>query len=77
MLRLTEVLLFLSPLGLAALWWFAGRRLAVLAYPTLAVAIVLAVGLVVYGVRRSMPRGATYVPARLEGGRIVDGHAAQ
>ena len=75
MLRLTEMLLFLAPFGLFALWWFAGRRLGIVAWPALVVAIVLGGMLVAFGLRRAMPPAARYVPAHLEGGRIVDGHA--
>lgn len=75
MLRLTEILLFLSPFVLVAVWLLVGRRLAVMAYPALAVAVVLAGLLIVFGLRRSMRADATYVPAHVEDGRIVDGHA--
>lgn len=75
MLRLTEVLLFASPFGLLAIWWFAGRRLAGFAWPVLAAAIVLGVILMVLGIHESMPRDAAYVPARVIDGRIIDGHA--
>lgn len=75
MLRLTEALLFLSPFALVGLWLVAGRRLAVLAWPTLCLAIVLGAILVFYGLHHSMPASATYVPASLEAGHIVDGHA--
>jgi hypothetical protein len=74
-LRLTEVLLFLAPFALAGIWLVAGRRLAALAWPALALAVVLAAMLITFGLRRSMPPGATYVPARLEAGHIVPGHA--
>ena len=75
MLRLTEVALFLSPFALFAVWWFGGRRLGVLAWPAIGLAVGVAVLLISFGLRRSMPRDAIYVPARVEGSRIVDGHA--
>lgn len=75
MLRLTELLLFFSPFVLLAIWWLAGRQLARIAWPALALAVVVAGLLIAYGLRDSMPAAGRYVPARVEGGRIVDGYA--
>ena len=75
---LVEFLLFLAPFAAYALW----RRLNPGAEPSPAVVwlglagIGLAMaGAVWYGLSVSMEPGTVYVPARMEDGRIVPGHA--
>jgi len=78
MLRLSELALFVSPFLLFGVW----RLAAAYGFPS-GTAVVLAAGalLVMLGVlmwvgeERALPPGAAYVPARLEHGRIVPGHA--
>ena len=80
MLRLVEILLFLSPFAAFALW----RVLAPVGGPSprvLAIAagvLVLLLGaLLWYRAEDALPPGSTYVPPTFEDGRIVPGHAAQ
>ena len=78
MLRLSELALFVSPFLLFGVW----RLAAVYGFPS-GTAVVLAAGallvmvaaLMWFGEERALPPGAAYVPARLEHGRIVPGHA--
>ena len=77
---LIELLLFLAPFAAFALW----RRLNPRAEPSprlvwLALAGVgLAMaGAVWYGLSVSMGPGTVYVPARMEDGRIIPGHAEE
>ena len=74
---LIEILLFLAPFAAYALW----RRLNPRDEPSDVVLVLAAIGVVLmvaggllYGLSRSMERGATYVPPRLEDGRIVPAH---
>jgi len=76
-MRWAEVALFLVPFALYAAW----RVSAVVARPSLvwgalAVAIALGAWTVWFGLSRGVPPNEAYVPARIEGGRIVPGHAA-
>ena len=76
-MRWAEVALFLVPFALYAAW----RVSAVVARPSLvwgalAIALGLAGWTVWFGRSRGVPPDAAYVPARIEGGRIVPGHAA-
>lgn len=75
---LIEALLFLLPFAAYGLW----RRLNPSAQPSTILLVLGAAGVVLmlagavwYGTSRSMPRGAVYVPAQLEGERIEPGHA--
>jgi hypothetical protein len=75
MLRAVDLGLFLVPTALFIAWLVLGR----VATQRFVVAAVLAVAVlgalaVIYGQERSIPAGDTYVPARLEDGRIVPGH---
>jgi membrane-associated phospholipid phosphatase len=78
MLRLSELALFVSPFLLFGVW----RLAAAYGFPS-GTAVVLAAGallvmlgmLMWVGEERALPPGAAYVPARLEHGRIVPGHA--
>ena len=74
-MRWAEVALFLVPFALFAIW----RIAAVVARPALvwgavAVVLALAAGTVLLGLSRKVDPNAAYVPARIEGGKIVPGH---
>ena len=78
MLRAAEIGLFLLPLGLYVLW----RVLAPHVRPALvwgAMAAVLALGgtAIGYGLNQRLDRDERYVPAHLQGGRIIEGHGAE
>ncbi|MGH7155367.1 MAG: DUF6111 family protein [Acetobacteraceae bacterium] len=80
MLRFGELALFLSPFILFAVWRLAIAR----GYPSLsavtaaACALLVMLGILVwYSREASLPPGETYVPARLENGRVVPGHGAR
>ncbi|HSU05575.1 MAG TPA: DUF6111 family protein [Acetobacteraceae bacterium] len=79
MLRLSELALFLSPFLLFAAWRFALAR-GLRSGPVVATAagaLVLMIGVLMwFAADRALPRNGAYVPARLEDGRIVPGHAA-
>lgn len=77
--RLIEIILFLLPFAAFALW----RATAGAGGPsvtTLAAAaaglMLLAAALIWFGYEDSLDRGQVYVPAQLENGRILPGHAA-
>ena len=80
MIRLAEVLVFLAPLGA----YFLYRRTVARgeAAPSRQMLAGIAAGLLVFGaalswfgVHERLPPDARYVPARIEDGRIVPGHA--
>lgn len=78
MLRLAELVLFLSPFAAFVLW----RLLAAEGGPSLRVVllsaccIVALAGVLFWLSRRDvLPPGAPYVPAHLQDGRIIPGHA--
>ena len=75
MLRAVDIGLFLVPTVLF-LAWLALGRVATRRFVAAAVVAVATLGAaaVIYGQVRSIPGGDTYVPARLENGRIVPGH---
>lgn len=77
-MRLTELLLFLTPFAAFIVWRLTvgvgGPPRAVLI--GLACAIVLMAALLVWlSVHQALPPNAPYVPAQLQNGRIVPGHA--
>ncbi len=78
MLRLAELVLFLSPFLLFGVWRFAAARGipsgATVAAAAGALVIVLGV-LLWFSQEGAMPGDATYVPAHLQDGHIVPGHA--
>ncbi|MBV9735643.1 MAG: hypothetical protein JO209_07010 [Acidisphaera sp.] len=77
MIRLAELVLFLSPFAAYAVWWWLGRVApspAVLAVTFMFLAA-FGAALAWFGVDRRLAPGA-YVPARLVDGRIIPGHAA-
>lgn len=75
---LIQFLLFLLPFAAYGLWRRANPdtepRTIVLVLGSIGVVLMLA-GAFWFGVSRSIDRDAAYVPARMEGGRIVPGHA--
>jgi ABC-type uncharacterized transport system permease subunit len=73
-MRWAELSLFLVPFALFAAW----RLSVLLARPAvvwvaLGLAVTLAAGTAAFGVWRRVPAGERYVPARIEGGKIVPG----
>lgn len=77
MLALAEIGLFLMPTALYVAWLYAGNhtpRWAV--WVTLAGTAVIAAWIIRFGITNAIPPDATYVPAHIEDGHIVPGHAA-
>ena len=77
MLLLAEIALFLMPTALYVAWLCAGNhtpRWAV--WVTLGATAALATGIIRFGITNAIAPDATYVPAHIEDGRIVPGHAA-
>jgi hypothetical protein len=78
MLRLVELALFLVPFVIFAAWRLVGQdgpslRLLV---ATACVLAALAAVLIWLSQDEALPPGTAYVPARLQDGKIVAGHAA-
>jgi hypothetical protein len=80
MLRLTEIAMFVSPFLLFGVWRLAVAR----GIPSTATVVAAAgVLVVIFGVllwfsqEGALRKDASYVPAQLEDGRIVPGHAAR
>ena len=80
MIRLAELMVFLAPLGAYLLYRRTIARGEVA--PSRQVLAGIAAGLLVFGavlswfgVHERLPPDARYVPARIENGRIVPGHA--
>jgi hypothetical protein len=78
MAYLFELILFLTPFLAYGLW----RRLNPNTEPSTILLVLSGCGIVLmvaggfwYGLSRSMPRDAAYVPAHLEGERIEPGHS--
>ncbi len=79
LLRLTELLLFLTPFAAFVAWRLtagSGAPPRALLIGTACVLAVLAGTLVWLSRERALPPGTAYVPAQLQNGRIVPGHAA-
>jgi hypothetical protein len=75
MLRLAEFGLFLLPFVLYVAWVFASKRARPVVFWGAAVAVAtLAACVVWFGLARSLDRTERYVPAHVEGGRIIPGH---
>lgn len=78
-MRLTELLLFLTPFALFLVWRLTantgGPPRALLMGAAGALAI-LAVALAWFSQHNALPPNASYVPAEVQNGRIVPGHAA-
>jgi hypothetical protein len=77
MAYLVEILLFLLPFAAYGLW----RRMNPRTEPSLILLVLAAAGVVLmvgggiwYGLSRSLPPGANYVPATLDGDHIAPGH---
>ena len=79
MLRLVEILLFLLPFAVFAAWRVlapaGGPSPRVLAVAVCAVLALITV-LIWFSRYDTIPGGNSYVPAQLQGGRIVPGHGA-
>ncbi len=78
-MRLIEIVLFLSPFAAFLLLrlFMPARGLPRWALPLFAAAVAIMLGLLIY--LRSFDAddaGRAYVPARMEDGRVVPGHAA-
>lgn len=79
MLRFAELALYLSPLLLFALWRvtaYAGWPSSRVVAASFACLLLVLVALLWFSREGALPPGATYVPARLQDGRIVPGHGA-
>ncbi|HJS85478.1 MAG TPA: hypothetical protein VJ779_08455 [Acetobacteraceae bacterium] len=81
MLRLTEAALFVLPFVAFLAWRLSGRggrlSLRLVAIAALWV-VLLALGLAWFGLRRTLPPGTAYVPARIGAdGRIVEPESTQ
>jgi hypothetical protein len=75
MLRLVEIGMFAAPFALYGVWIMAGRRLDSRMFWIAFIGLFLiGAGTVWFGLERSLPRDAVYVPAHMEDGRIVPGH---
>jgi hypothetical protein len=75
MLRSYEIALIAAPLIGALLWWRLSHVRLAVAIATVVVVAVLGALVISYGLERHLGPGQ-YVPARLEDGRIVEGHGA-
>ncbi len=80
MIRAAELALFLAPLGAYILWRITVARGQ--AGPSSQVLAAIFVGLLVFGgglawfgVHDRLPAGRRYIPASMQDGRIVPGHA--
>ena len=79
MLRFIELVLFLSPFLLFALWRataYAGLPSPRLVAASVALLILLLSALLWFQREGALPPGSAYVPAHLDNGRIVPGHGA-
>jgi hypothetical protein len=77
--RLTEFVLFLTPFALFLVWRLTagiGGPPRVVIIAAAAALATLAALLVWYSQDDALPPSATYVPAQVQDGRIVPGHAA-
>lgn len=79
MLRFAELLLFLSPFLLFALWRvaaFAGWPSTRIVAASFAGLVLVLAALLWFSREGALPTGSTYVPARFHHGRIVPPHGA-
>jgi hypothetical protein len=77
--RLTELLLFLAPFAAFIAWRLtagSGGPSRPVLIGAACVLVVLAATLVWLSRQNALPPGTAYVPAELQDGRIVPGHAA-
>jgi hypothetical protein len=79
MIRLAELALFLAPFAAYLVWHFTaahgGPSPTVLAISACGL-VALAAALVWFALQERLGPGEVYVPAQLQDGRIVPGHAA-
>jgi len=80
MIRAAELALFLAPLGAYILWRATVARGQAGPSPQVLATIFIGLllfggGLAWFGVHERLPAGARYVPAAMQDGRIVPGHA--
>jgi hypothetical protein len=74
MLRFVEIGMFAAPFALYAVWLMVGRRLDSRMFWIAVIGLsVIGAGTVWFGLERSLPPDAVYVPAHIEDGRIVQG----
>ncbi|MBO0711759.1 MAG: hypothetical protein J2P47_10830 [Acetobacteraceae bacterium] len=77
-MRLLEVALFLVPFLAFCAWWLlaTGRGPSPTVVALAAVALLLlATALIWFGQHQTLAPGEAYIPAHIEDGRIVPGHA--
>ncbi|MBV8398835.1 MAG: hypothetical protein JOZ58_18700 [Acetobacteraceae bacterium] len=79
MLRFAELALFLAPFAAYLVWYLTASRggpspglLAISA----GALVILAAALIWFAMQEKLGPGQVYVPAQLQGGRIIPGHAA-
>ena len=78
MLRLSELVLFLSPILVFVVWRLTlarGGPPFALVFAAGCVLVVFAAALIWFGIEHALPPDETYVPARLQGGQVLPGHA--
>jgi hypothetical protein len=78
MLRIADLVLLLVPFAV----FFAWRRLPIGASPAVLAGVAVALGLFGAGLvwlarSQALPRSSSYVPARIENGRISPGHGTR
>lgn len=79
-MRLTEIALYVAPFLLFAIWRLgAARGVPSLAALTIAAgAVLVMIGVLIWFSRnRALPPDSVYVPAQLQNGHVVPGHAAR
>jgi hypothetical protein len=78
MARLLQVMLFLLPFVGYGLWLWSGRQYTrQLLWGTLGAMFVMVIAAAWLELRGTVPPDATYVPPRVEDGRVVPGHAVR
>lgn len=80
MIRAAELALFFAPLGAYILWRVTVARGQAGPSPQVLAGIFVGLllfggGLAWFGIHERLPAGAHYVPAAIQNGRIVPGHA--
>lgn len=77
-MRWLEIGLFLLPFASYGVWLWRGRRHGVaLIWATAALAVISVVLVAWLELSQQIPPDVTYVPSRIEGDRIVPGHAVR
>ena len=78
MARLLQVLLFLSPFIGYGLWLWSGRRYTrQMVWGTLAAMFVMVIAAAWLELTKAVPPSMSYVPSRMEDGRVVPGYAVR